>query len=315
MEEIFNRVGKLSPAKQLLLEELLSGKGTLAAEAGEIRRNAEEGAYLLSFAQQRLWFLDQLEPGNPFYNVPRVAHLWGELHVPALESSLSEIVRRHAILRTTFQVLNGEPRQIIATSTPPTLLQVDLEHLPEAERELKAKQLVTAEVHRPFDLAVGPLLRTMLVRMRAEEHILLLVLHHIVADGQSIEVFFRELSELYSAALTGRAAALPVLPIQYADYAVWQREWLQGAVLEAQRAYWKQQLAGAPPVVSLPSDYPRPEVQGYRGASLSWQVPVALSEALKELSRQLDMTLFMTLLASFLVVLHRYSGQTDLLVG
>jgi len=253
----------------------------------------------MSFAQQRLWFLDQLEPGSAAYNIPAAIHLTGPLNMAALEQSLNEIVQRHEVLRTTFAIVEGQPVQVIAPTLTLTLPVVDPSNLPETEREAEARRLATEEARRPFDLARGPLLRTTLLRLGEEEHVLLLTMHHTVSDGWSMGVLYRELSALYEALSKGKPSPLPELPIQYADFAVWQRQWLQGGDLEAQLSYWKKQLAGFPSLLNLPTDRPRPAIQTYRGAHQSTMLPWALLESLKTLSSQERATLFMTLLAAF----------------
>jgi amino acid adenylation domain-containing protein len=269
----------------------------------------------LSFAQQRLWFLNRLESGSSAYNVPTAICLTGLLNVAALEQSLNEIVHRHEALRTTFVMVDGQPAQVIAPVLRITLPVVDLQHVPETEREAEVQQLATKEARRPFDLAQGPLLRAILLRLTETEHVFLLTMHHIVTDGWSMGVFFRELAVLYEAFAAGRPSPLSRLLVQYADFAVWQRQWLQGEVLETQLAYWQQQLACAPPVLELPTDHPRSPIQTFRGASQSFILSATLTEALKALSQRNGVTLFMTLLAAFKVLLYRYTGQTDILVG
>ena len=206
----------------------------------------------VSFAQQRLWFLDQLEPGNAVYNVSTALRLRGPLQVTALEQSLHEIVRRHETLRTTFAVVDGNPVQCIAPYPTVTLPVVDLLEEPATEREAQVHRLITEETQRSFDLARGPLMRTTLFRLGTEEHILVLALHHIISDGWSRRILLRELAVLYEAFATQKPSPLTELPIQYADFAVWQRQWLQGAVLDTQLAYWQHQLAGAPAVLEVP---------------------------------------------------------------
>ena len=270
----------------------------------------------LSYAQQRLWLLDQLEPNTPTYNVPLVLRFTGPLNVPQLEQALAEIICRHEVLRTTFPAnADGQPHQRIAALQLITLPVEDLRTLPPAVRQNKYEQLIAAGARRPFNLAAGPLLRVQLLRLADEEAALLLCLHHIITDGWSIGVFARELSELYGAGVNNRPSLLPPLPIQYADYAGWQREWLRGTVLDRQLAFWKQQLAGSSLVLELPADQPRPPTQSYHGATLAFELPKRLSDALENLSRREGATLFMTLLAAFQVLLHRYSGQDDIIVG
>lgn len=283
--------------------------------APRLRRVSRSRALSLSFAQQRLWLLDQWEPGSAAYNLPAAYRLTGALDLRALEQSFTEIVRRHEVLRTTFVMGEGRPVQIIAPARTIELPVIDLCDIPAPEREAQVLRRATAEAQRPFDLARGPLVRISLLRLGAEEHVLLLVMHQIVSDDWSLGVLFHELAVLYEAFAGGQPAALPELSIQYADFAHWQRQWLQGAVLEQQLTYWKQRLGNSPPVLELPTDRARPARQTYRGTSQSLRLPSTLSEALKALSRQEGVTLFMTLLAAFQVLLARYTGQEDILVG
>ena len=269
----------------------------------------------LSFAQLRLWFLDQLEPGNLFYNMPMAVRMVGRLDVDALDRALNEIIRRHEVLRTSFADEGGEPYQIIHPEMRLDAPIEDLSDLPEAEREVRAIELARAEVRKPFDLATGPLLRARLLRLGDEEHIAVLVLHHIVADAWSIGVFLGELAALYNAFVAAQSSPLPELPIQYADYAVWQRNWLQGEVLEKQLAYWREKLAGAPPLLELPTDHPRPAIQTANGATHNFHIPKELADALNRLSKQENVTLFMSLLAGYEILLARYSGMEDISVG
>ena len=273
------------------------------------------GEWPLSFAQQRLWFLDQLEPGSPLYNIPTVVRLAGPLDVSALTRALEELVRRHETLRTTFATRDESPVQCIATSVSVPLELTEVQHLPPPQREARVRELARDEALRPFDLVHGPLLRTTLLRLAPDEHVLLLVLHHIISDGWSMGVLVREVAQLYAAFASGRPPALPPLPVQYVDFALWHRSWLQGEVLEAQLGYWKQRFAGQLPILDLPTDHPRPPVQTFRGAQHFFSLPPALSEALGAYSRQQGATLFMTLLAAFQALLHRYSGQEDIIVG
>ncbi|QRK05610.1 non-ribosomal peptide synthase/polyketide synthase [Archangium violaceum] len=270
-----------------------------------------EGGLPLSFAQQRLWFIEQLEPGGFTYNVPYAVRLKGRLDVSALERSLREIVRRHESLRTTFVQVDGRPVQRIAPEQVLTLPVESLEGLPSDAVRLRVEQ----EARRPFDLETGPVVRVVLLRAAADEHVLVLVMHHIACDVWSLDLMLRELETLYRALSSGEEPALPPLPVQYADYATWQREWLKGEVLEAQLSWWKQQLAEAPPVLELSTDRPRPAVQTFRGAYLSMPLPAALSEAVKKLSHEEGVTRFMAFLAAYQALLARYSGQTDIVVG
>ncbi|MFL5381523.1 MAG: amino acid adenylation domain-containing protein, partial [Longimicrobiaceae bacterium] len=269
----------------------------------------------LSFAQERLWFIDRLEPGSAVYNLPLAWRLGGALDEAALERSLSEIVRRHESLRTVFAEADGSPVQVIAPFGAFALPVEDLSALGEAEREAALRHRAGEEMARPFDLAAGPLFRAALLRLGAEEHVLLLSMHHIVSDGWSMEVLFRELSALYAAYREGRGSPLPELPVQYADYAVWQREQLAGEALERQLSYWRERLAGAPELLELPTDRPRPPVRTYRGASVPVELSLELLERLQALARSEGATLYMTLLGAFQVLLAKYSGSEDVVVG
>jgi amino acid adenylation domain-containing protein len=268
----------------------------------------------LSSAQARLWFLDQLMPLNPFYNIPSALLLAGKLDVLALQQSLNEIIRRHETLRTSFEKVNGQPTQLIAKSLELTLATLDLQSLPKVERSDLAQELASQVAQQPFDLTVAPLMRAMLLRLAPTEHVLLLVMHHIISDGWSIGVFHRELTVLYNAFVSGKTSPLPELSIQYADFAVWQRTWLEQTALKNQLQYWQQQLADLA-VLQLPTDFSRPAEQSFRGAVESFELPLNLKQELVKLSGQHGVTLFMTLLAAFKVLLHRYTGQTDIVVG
>ncbi len=269
----------------------------------------------LSFAQERLWFLDQLEPGNATYNIPLALTLAGRLAVPALAASLAEIVRRHAALRTTFAAADGRPVQVIAAALAAQLALVDLGGLAAARSEAEARRLAAEEAVRPFDLARGPLVRAALLRLAAARHVALFNLHHIVADGWSMGVLVGELGRLYAAAVAGLPSPLAEPPIQYADFAVWQRGWLAGDELARQLGFWRAALAGAPAALDLATDRPRPAVQRYRGASRAFTFGGETAAALRRLSRERGATLFMTLLGGFEALLSRLTGQRDLVVG
>ncbi|HKH45887.1 MAG TPA: amino acid adenylation domain-containing protein, partial [Thermoanaerobaculia bacterium] len=307
------------------LRELARSLGATPAEdagAPILSRAAAptDGGEPLSLGQQRLWFLDQLEPGNPAYNVPLAVRLTGdggELSVEALERTLGEVVRRHAVLRTSFVAQAGQPVQVIA---PPEAVRLelqglDLSEVPDEVREDGARELALEEARSPFDLGHGPLLRSGLLRLAEREHLLLVTLHHIVSDGWSLGVLLREIEALYPAFLRGEPSPLPELPLQYADFARWQRSWLQGEVLERQLAYWKEKLAGAPTLLELPTDRPRPAVQTFRGATRAIHLSAALSERVRELGRLEGATPFMILLAAWAFLLGRHAGQEDLLLG
>jgi amino acid adenylation domain-containing protein len=269
----------------------------------------------LSFAQERLWFIDRLDPGSAVYNIPGAWRLAGALDVDALERALGEIVRRHEALRTAFAEVDGSPVQVIAPFTGFALPVEDLSGLGEADREAAVRQHAGEDARRAFDLAAGPLFRAALLRAGEEDHVLLISMHHVVSDGWSMGVFFRELSALYAAYREGRESPLTELAVQYADYAVWQREQLEGAVLDRQLSYWRERLAGAPELLELPTDHPRPPVQSYRGAAVPVEISHELLERLQALGRSEGATLYMTLLGAFQVLLSKYSGSEDVVVG
>jgi alpha-ketoglutarate-dependent taurine dioxygenase len=269
----------------------------------------------LSFAQQRLWFLDQLEPGSNAYNMGSAVRLQGTLDLSALEQSFREVIRRHEPLRTRFGVVNGVAAQLIDDAPEFSLPVLDLSTIAEDEREAEARRVATEEAQRPFDLSTGPLLRASVLRLSDQQHVLLCTMHHIISDGWSMGVLIRELTTLYQAYARGEQSPLPELGIQYADYAHWQREWLQDEVLEKQLSYWKQQLNGAPAVLELPADYPRPAVQTLTGETYAFTFPPDLTKSLEDLSRREGVTLFMTLLAAWQTLFSRYSGQEDIVIG
>ncbi|MBW4600905.1 MAG: amino acid adenylation domain-containing protein [Calothrix sp. FI2-JRJ7] len=267
-----------------------------------------------SFAQQRLWFFDQLVPGNAIYNVPTVIRLHGSLSVHALEFALNEIVRRHETLRTTFTILSEQLVQVIAPSFLIPIDTLDLQELSIEEREARAKFIITQEIERPFDLSSGPLLRVILLKLSENEHILLLNMHHIVCDDWSIGVLISELGALYTEGVKNQPSPLSELPLQYADFAEWQREWLTGEVLENQLTYWRHQLNGIT-MLPLPTDKRRPNIQAYRGATQLLELPLSLVDALEKISQLEGATLYMILLAAFQTLLYRYTYSDDITVG
>ena len=276
---------------------------------------AEEKTSPLSFAQQRLWFLDQLDPGNPLYNLPQMIRMRGELDVEALQQSISEIVRRHRSLRTIFTTVDNQPVQVIAVERKFTLPIVDLCNFDEDEREAEAQRLAREDALKPFDLSKGPLLRANLLRLGPRDYALLLNMHHVISDRWSMGLLAEEMAALYGAFAQDKPSPLADLALQYVDYAIWQRQWLEGEVLDKQLAYWKKQLSGAPEVLDLPTDRQRPTVQSYRGSTQAQLVPNRLVEKLAALSQSEGVTLFMTLLAAFQTLLRRYSAQEDVVVG
>ncbi|HEY9422715.1 MAG TPA: amino acid adenylation domain-containing protein, partial [Thermoanaerobaculia bacterium] len=282
--------------------------GTDAALVPPLQGVDRSGDLPLSFAQERMWVLNRLEPESPLYNIPGGLRLRGKLDVEALRVSLREIVRRHEALRTTFAVKDGRPVQVVAAELD---LHVPLEELDEADLHRRSLQ----EARQPFDLTAGPLARARLLRLAEEEHVLLVTLHHIVADGWSIGVFVRELSALYAAFAAGRPSPLPELEVQYADFAVWQRRWLSGDALVARIAWWRESLAGAPTQLELPADRLRPPQPSYRGATRRKTLPASLAESLKDLAQSRAATPFMAFLAVLGALFHRYTGQEDILLG
>ena len=308
---------QLTERKEDVLALLRDGAdGAQAVAPPPALRPVPRGGELpLSFAQQRMWFLDQLEPANPFYNIPEAVRITNALSVAALGQTLGELVRRHEVLRASFPTADGGPRQLIAEPGGVPLLLADLTRLPTAAREKQARTLAVREARRPFDLSRGPLLRAALLRLGPEEHVLLLTMHHIVSDGWSTGVLVGEFMSLYEAFAGGLPSPLRELKVQYADFAHWQRQSLQGAVLDRQLAYWRKQLEGAAPVLDLPTDFPRPAAESHRGASESITLHVGLARSLRALSRRERVTPFVTLLSAFMCLLQRYTGQTDVSVG
>jgi amino acid adenylation domain-containing protein len=297
-------------------QQIIAGKeGFDLAEFDGIPRRDQQDTVPLSFAQQRLWFLEQLQPGNPTYNVPLLIRLEGPLQPCLLAQALTELVRRHEAVRTTFPTLEGEPVQRVQPATDVDLPLVDLRSLAAAAQEEAIRQLVEQEGRRLFDLAQGPLLRAQLLQLDPAAHALLLCLHHIICDGWSLGLLVEELAALYGAQVAKQPSRLPDLPIQYPDFALWQRQWFQGAVREQHWAYWRDQLQGEIPALSLPTDRPRSPDSARRGATYRFVLPRRLARSLKSLSEEQECTLFMTLLAAFSLLLFRYTGQTDIAIG
>ncbi|MBD2517741.1 amino acid adenylation domain-containing protein, partial [Nostoc sp. FACHB-973] len=287
----------------------------LELSAPPILPRIENAELPLSYAQQRLWFLDQFEPNSAFYNIPAALRLVGTLSFAALEQSLKEIIQRHETLRTNFITIDGKATQVIQTQTNWTVRVVDFKDLSTSSSEIALQELGRQQALQPFDLASDVLIRATLVVLSETEHVLIVCMHHVVSDGWSIGVFVQELTALYNAYSIGQPCLLPPLPIQYADFAIWQRGWLQGEVLQKQLSYWQQQLGDASTFLALPTDRPRPAVQTYHGAYVEFALSVELTQKLTQLSQQQGVTLFMTLLAAYDTLLYRYTGQTDILVG
>ncbi|HEY6187653.1 MAG TPA: condensation domain-containing protein, partial [Pyrinomonadaceae bacterium] len=323
-KDIFNTAG-LDADKLELLEYLLEEEGIDAALQPDSILHVERTEALplsyteqqlpLSFAQQRLWFLHQFEPASSAYNMAGALRMVGQLDVHALSRSLDEIVRRHESLHTSFVSIGGKPVQVVAPASHLALAIEDLSVLPAAGREAELQRLMRREAREPFDLRESPLLRARLLRLSGEEYVLMLVMHHIVSDGWSLGIFARELAAIYGAYINGQPSPLEELSMQYADFAVWQREHLTGELLERQLDYWRRQLSGELPVLELPTGRPRPPVQTFRGATETFSIPLMLREELKELAIEEDATLFMVLLGAFQLLLWRYTQQRDILVG
>ncbi|KYC36605.1 non-ribosomal peptide synthetase [Scytonema hofmannii PCC 7110] len=296
-----------------IIAELTSGASTLSVSLTPVQKTTS--VHPLSFAQQRLWFINQLTSNTPVYNIPIFINLTGHINVDVLEQSLNEIVRRHDILRTNFVVSEGKPVQVIQPAADLTLTIKDLREFSESERTKEVQRLSTLIAQQSFDLSSEPLWCAKLLRLAEQEYRLLLTLHHIIADGWSMGVLIKELAVLYEAFLKGKPSPLPELPIQYVDFAYWQQQWLKKQRSQSLLEYWKQQLGGDLPILNLPTDSPRSPVQTFNGAQAKLVLSQTLTKALKKLSHQEGVTLFMTLLAAFKTLLYRYTGQTDLLVG
>jgi hypothetical protein len=302
------------PKRELLARLIKKETGTVHG-TGQIPPRQPGEATPLSFAQERLWFLNQWEPDQPAYNVTRAYRLIGPLDGSILARSLDWIALRHEALRTTFPTLGDQPVQSIARTIGPILQTVDLRGLGQRSRETETARLIEAEARRRFDLATGPLLRLLLCQLGREDHVLVLTAHQIIFDGRSLDIFYRELEALYASRGDAKSADLPQLTIQYADYALWQREELAGDTLTAPLTYWKTQLSGALPALELPADRPRPARQSLAGSRSEVVVDRALTDRLKALSRRSAVTLFVTLMAAFKVLLRRYTAQEDIIVG
>lgn len=308
---------KLSEKKRMLLERLLLEEGidTRNIAADPIPQREDRNFIPLSYTQERLWFVHQLEPDEPVYNMPAALRFKGRLHVTALERSLNEIVRRHEALRTVFQVIDGQAVQVIVPEQPLQLSVETLHTLPEDRREEELQRLMEESARHPFSLEKGPLIRTKLVQVDEQEYLLLLTIHHIIFDGWSIGVFVRELASLYESYEKEEEPSLAPLPIQFGDYSVWQREQLTGEKQDKLLSYWRERLQGAPASLDLPTDRKRPPVQTFRGCTKTFTIHSELKKKVEELGKQEGATLFMTLLAAFNTLLYRYTGQTDLVLG
>jgi amino acid adenylation domain-containing protein len=305
----------LGAARRELLETLLEEEGIDLQSAVKIHPRQCFDNLPLSFAQERLWFLDQLEPGNPVYNICRAYRLTGPLDLNVLTLSLNEVVRRHEVLRTTFPAVDGRPIQLVASALTLTVKIIDLHEIGRTYREVELLRIAIEESRQSFDLALGPLLKMALLRISEEDHLLVFTVHQIICDGWSAGIFFRELEKTYDAFSNGQSLTLPPPSVQYADFVLFQRQWVSGEVLESQLSYWKNQLGAIIPVLELPSDRPRPSVQTFRGAREPIELPTSITESLKELGQQEGATLFVILMAAFNTLLHRYTSQDDIIIG
>lgn len=312
-EILVERLSKLSPAKRALFEKRLQGVES-NVQFNIIPKCSRNSSTPASYAQERLWFLHQFDSNSAYYNEPGSVRLNGTLNVVALEQSLNELVRRHEALRTTFALVEGQLLQVIAPTLTMKLPVVNLCELSEDKQNVEIQKLAFAENQRPFDLSKDPLLRGVLLKLGEREHVLLLSVHHIIVDTWSSDVLLREWGILYEAFCTGNPSPLPELPIQYVDFAIWQRQWLQGDVLETQLAYWKQQLANLP-VLKFPTDNTRGQVQTFQGKRQTRELSKSLTEKIEAFNRQEGVTQFMTLVAAFKAMLYYYTGQDDVVVG
>ncbi|MEM7353839.1 MAG: condensation domain-containing protein, partial [Acidobacteriota bacterium] len=315
MRGLSKRLASLSPQQRELLQHRLKDRGLAASNLPILPRTEKRSSFPLTFAQERVWFLHQMEPEDPAYHIAVSRRLQGPLDVAALQRTFGEIVRRHESLRSGFSAVDGKPLQVVRPAPGLRIPRIDLSRLPESRQHAETRRLLREQNRRPFDLVCDPLLRCSLFRLTAEDHVLALSLHHIVTDGWSMEVLLREVQTLYEAFARGRPSPLPELPIQYGDFVLWQRQRVDGQLVADQLAYWRQQLAGLPPRLDLPTDRPRPAIRSYRGSVRGIALGAELTSALKTLSRSEETTLFVALLAVFKLLLGRTSGQPDLCVG
>lgn len=317
MSELSELMAGLSPEQRefFLLQLNKLYQKDVSQQEQIIPRRSDLSSFPMSFAQQRLWFIDQLDPGNPAYNISAAVRLTGPLDVNALEQSINEVVRRHEVLRATFTSVNGKPVQIIVPNLTLTLPAVDLQELAEADRETETRQLAIEAARFAFDLAQGPLLHISSLQLDVEEHIVLFTMHHIVSDGWSMGILVREIGTFYKALSSGRRPSLPEFPIQYADFATWQQGWLRGDVLASKLSYWQTKLDGIPPLLEMPTDHPRPAVQTFRGARHDVVLPNVFVESLNTFCHRQGVTPFMVMLTALKVALYKWTGQTDIVVG
>lgn len=319
MKDISERISALTPEQRALFEARLKQKGlrtdVTAVQTIPRRQDRDSATAPASIDQERLWFIDQLQPGNTAYNIFNASRIRGSLNIPIMERVINELIQRHEVLRTTLKSVDGLPVQVISPDLKITLEPVSLEHHPPAERYDEAVRLTTEEFARPFDLEHGPLVRVGLLRLAPDDFVLQVNMQHAITDRWSFAVFEKELAVLYQAFATGHPSPLPELPIQFADYAVWQRERMNGDEYKKDLEYWRHRLAGAPFILDFPTDFPRPPIQNFRGARVYVSYPKNLLDGLKELSRREGVTMFMTLMAAYKTLIYRYTNQPDLLIS
>ena len=316
MSDLQTRIENLPPEKRALLLRRLRMKRESEADKAQIGRRIDLHEYPLSYAQQRLWFLSQIEPDSPFYNIPGALRLHGELEPDALAHALNEIIQRHEVMRARLRTENGAPVQDVVDEQTLDLPVIDLRSFSGIAQDKQVEALVQKEGAWLFDLQLGPLIRACLLRLAEQEYILLVTLHHIIADGWSMGVLIAELQALYDSCVQGgKPCLLPDLAIQYADYAAWQRNWLDSGGADEQLSFWRQKLADAPPLLELPLDHPRPAILSHRGRHVKFALSAGLSVRLKALAKEQNATLFMVLLAGFLAMLYRYTSQEDINIG
>ena len=314
-EPALSAEAELSAEELALLEMMLAEEGVELSTQSTIPQRSHEDKSPLSYAQQRLWFLEQLEPGSSVYHIPAAFWLKGKVETAVLEASLNQLAQRHESLRTVFMAEDGEPFQKVLLGMGLPLNCVDFRQVPAAEREAEAEKRLFAETQRPFDLQNGPLFRTTIFQLADDEQIVLFMMHHIISDGWSMGLLFGELTAVYNATLQNKRANLPDLPIQYADFAEWQRHWLQGEVLAEQLDFWKNHLHGAPALLELPLDKPRPSQKTLLGKRQPVALPKTIAAGLKAVAREEGATLFMATLTAFKLLLYRYTGQESVVVG
>lgn len=315
MTRVYKELSALSTERRKLFELLMNKSGLDVSCSLIVPQSREQDAFPLSFAQRRLWFMDQLDPGNPAYNILAAVRITGSFDIDIFQRAMQEVVQRHETLRTIFQSREGQPVQIIQKQCLLTIPLLDLSRSRREERDVQLRNIAQSEGRKPFDLGQGPLLRITLVRFDEREHIALLILHHIISDGWSMGILLREVARLYEAFSHGLDSPLNEIPIQYIDYVHWLQNSMTGAALDSHLAYWKDQLKGNLPELKLPADNPRPAVQSHNGANKSLTLPADLSDKLRRLGESEGATLFMTLASAFATLLHKYSGQTDIIIG